>query len=814
MTKTNNRTPLGNIDTNNPVATRRSNRNGGKHENTKTTSLDISFKKSFYELFDVVFEHGSDENTPLVHSQRRLFPRTKYEETATEVIRRQVRDAIIFISRAVPCMAKIIMPGDPVSIIKGLYNSLAKNVEYCQSSKTDNEALAANKEAALIKRLADVEALAAAKQAEMQAEIEAKDEKLKKMVQYQEAIAQLKAKLKSKPTGKIGLPAYEMYQRLSTKEKVQFLSMFRRGVRGDGPSKRELEKVLEFEQGGIYRKHWMEALKHQKKFGGGRIMPKVTKSRSRIPLAVMKNMLSYLGRDENVQRLAYGSKASKLCNGAAVVVDAVQSNKTMEQLIRGFIDEFDEDMCTICAEERCPKIGKQLACLFSIFVLYYRILWQLFDCGNGLACGIAEESPYMSRLHYLSYVRICRLSHRAIMSFTPRGTAVFAKKMCNQLPTFMPFLHLCSTNIVDKFNRQCAHAKHDGGCCKFTQVPGCSQSFLRKIISTLLSGTCKSFTGLCEIKEEYRRKTELAKKKLRRLGNILNCETSVEKLISRIDANYDWHKASCALHFGDDKVNACMCLPCGFHSEKSDPVHCAHRENDNHKGLCKDCNETEKMIRDIIALAKESYDRPGNSVLEKDFAAEDIKWFKGYQDTIIAYRSHIARCIAERGHLSNILSKLTPEEAVLVFDFKQKVNAAGFRETQAEYFGKAGVICFGVMEMRLMEDDKDMLEVVFTMYVSDDKTQDFGFVSQAIHHYLSEELSDSVSAVHFDSDGAGVFSSSKMKALIIQWIEWVGIQVKSLHISVAGDGKDNLDGKFGKIVSGIVLDNYGLLLHQ
>lgn len=33
---------------------------------------------------------------------------------------------------------------------------------------------------------------------------------------------------------------------------------------------------------------------------------------------------------------------------------------------------------------------------------------------------------------------------------------------------------------------------------------------------------------------------------------------------------------------------------------------------------------------------------------------------------------------------------------------------------------------------------------------------------------------------------------------MVQWFDWVGIQVKSLHISVAGDGKDNLDGKFGK----------------
>lgn len=366
--------------------------------------------------------------------------------------------------------------------------------------------------------------------------------------------------------------------------------------------------------------------------------------------------------------------------------------------------------------------------------------------------------------------------------------------------------------FVDKFGRQCAHAKHDGGCCKFTQTPGMSETFLKKMFSSLLSGTCKSFTGLCVIKEEYRRQTEVAKKKLQRLGIILHREEDVEKLIAIVDESYDWHKTDCARHFGDDKEHICMCLPCGFHSEKKpcDPVPCAHRDNGTHKGLCKHCDKTEKMLLDIIALATENYNLPRNTLLQKDLAAEEIKWFMGYQDTICSYRSHIARCIAEQRHVTSILSNLTPAEALLVFDFKQKVNSAGYKETQVEYYGKAGVICFGVMEMRLMDNEDDMLEVVFTMYVSDDKTQDFGFVSQAIHHYLSAELPECVKSVHFDSDGAGVFSSSKMKALIVQWSDWVGIQVKSLHISVAGDGKDNLDGKFGKFFN----LNYALIIME
>ena len=58
---------------------------------------------------------------------------------------------------------------------------------------------------------------------------------------------------------------------------------------------------------------------------------------------------------------------------------------------------------------------------------------------------------------------------------------------------------------ADKFGRQCARAVHAHKNDKegssrhiWTQVPGCSESFLRKLFKTLLGGTCKSLTGLCE----------------------------------------------------------------------------------------------------------------------------------------------------------------------------------------------------------------------------------------------------------------------------------------------------------------------------
>lgn len=354
MSNTTNRPPLANIDANIAAGTRRrSKRTENKPRITEPNAIDSKIKQSFYNFFDVVFENDSDENPPYVLKKRRLFRRVKYEETSVVYIRQQISDAVSFLSRAVPCIAKLLMPNDPKSIINGLYNSIAKNFDVNRVSKAEVEAL---------EKAAEMEAEAASYRKKL-AEVEAKyaadlKEQMQKMKECEDAMAALEAKASLKETGKRGLPSQEWYDKLTKRDKCQFLSMFRLQGKGSGRSKREIEELLEFTPGGITRYHWREALRHQMKYGAGCAMPTTIKHRNKIGLDVMKNIMVFLGRSENVQRLAYGSKKCNLCNDSAVVIDAVQSNKTMKQLIADFIGEFHEDKCTLCAEERCPKKGE------------------------------------------------------------------------------------------------------------------------------------------------------------------------------------------------------------------------------------------------------------------------------------------------------------------------------------------------------------------------------------------------------------------------------------------------------------------------
>mmetsp|Transcript_20007 Transcript_20007/g.29812 ORF Transcript_20007/g.29812 Transcript_20007/m.29812 type:complete len:89 (-) Transcript_20007:133-399(-) len=73
-------------------------------------------------------------------------------------------------------------------------------------------------------------------------------------------------KEKNRYTGCKGLPTKEFYRRLPKNEKIWFLSMFRRPIRGEGKSKGNLEALLELEAGEISCNHWKDALKYQEKF--------------------------------------------------------------------------------------------------------------------------------------------------------------------------------------------------------------------------------------------------------------------------------------------------------------------------------------------------------------------------------------------------------------------------------------------------------------------------------------------------------------------------------------------------------------------
>jgi hypothetical protein len=61
-----------------------------------------------------------------------------------------------------------------------------------------------------------------------------------------------------------------------------------------------------------------------------------------------------------------------------------------------------------------------------------------------------------------------------------------------------------------------------------------------------------------------------------------------------------------------------------------------------------------------------------------------------YQKKLIAFMSHYARKIYLNTQLSAILSQLDSDEALIIVDYKMRINPKKARETRNEWFGKCG----------------------------------------------------------------------------------------------------------------------------
>ena len=392
MSNTINRTPFGNINTN--VATRtdgtRRSARGNAGNITKANqqpAVESKFKKNFYSFFDDLFKNRIEEKAPSALASKCLFP-SQENMFSVERSAMRGRGIVALLKRAVPGIAKLCYPEDPISVVKRLRDALSKYLAENQRSSADVEREQQEEIAAVYKRLKEVsETLDGERESkekqrqlyenerqlwEKKRDLWEKERQLNddKIRNYDILIENLMEKERNRHTGRKGLPTQEFYRQLSKKEKVQFLSMFRRPIRGEGPSKGTLEVLLELEAGEISSYHWKEALKHQEKFGAGFPKERVIKSVNRVSFDLIEKVIVFLRRSENVQRLAYGSKQCKLSNGAAVMIDAVEANKTLTQLIADFIKEFDIDTCTIPDDERCPEKGWYIALLLILLTSY------------------------------------------------------------------------------------------------------------------------------------------------------------------------------------------------------------------------------------------------------------------------------------------------------------------------------------------------------------------------------------------------------------------------------------------------------------
>ena len=167
---------------------------------------------------------------------------------------------------------------------------------------------------------------------------------------------------------------------------------------------------------------------------------------------------------------------------------------------------------------------------------------------------------------------------------------------------------------------------------------------------------------------------------------------------------------------------------------------------------------------------------------------------------LIDYRAHLALKLEENKGNAAVRDNLQEDEAEVICDWKMKLLSCYYRENQQLFFAKRGTSCIGFMVIT-NSTSSDQKKVHFYFMFTDDTTQNANSVLSAKAYLYNELLPDHIKFVHFRSDGAGCYSSNLTKAAMTEWGRWTKGKIieKSYRVSVAGDGKTNLDGLFGRL---------------
>ena len=372
------------------------------------------------------------------------------------------------------------------------------------------------------------------------------------------------------------------------------------------------------------------------------------------------------------------------------------------------------------------------------------------------------------------------------------------------------------TQTCKKTRERCMKPLGHDGQHKYTDESMLSLSSVQEIIKAVTNGQLKSRAGL---DDEDVNKGSRNIDRMIELYNILakenkHSEEIIAKMEDRINQIRIFHKTNFPLHLSRNGSRCCQCISCGLHCSE-EPVECMYREqnHDVHGGPCRDCDESFKVVQELLAMAGETQKLLNISndeqLSEKYFEVE--KELEICKQNLIDWRSHIVRKVVESKYSREQMQNLKEDEAIVVCDFKMKILPHFLKETKNEFFGKRGTACLGFMIITNTEQKEGEVDVQFYFFFSDDTKQDSNFVLCGKHYIYKEILPrlfpNNVRPIKvlFESDGAGAYNSFLAKGAMPWWKVWTNDQVEECRIrqSVAGDGKSPLDGAFGKLGSNL-----------
>ena len=216
----------------------------------------------------------------------------------------------------------------------------------------------------------------------------------------------------------------------------------------------------------------------------------------------------------------------------------------------------------------------------------------------------------------------------------------------------------------------------------------------------------------------------------------------------------------------------------------------------NHSAFCPECNLIDLVFLEIDGILDLSKKYLSATQFEdKNYLA------KLYKKSVMKYIGHLVRSHIEEQNKIDRRENLTLDSVEITADFKMKWTMLLLKETQQEWFGKAGVTWHGMMVIYRYAADSlnDEYTVDYYHTLSDDKKEDGFFVASdllIIAQEIRRIAPERISAL-LTTDAAGCYSG-KYLALILPYIsKWSGLRFLEHNLGEAGRNKSALDGNFG-----------------
>jgi hypothetical protein len=187
----------------------------------------------------------------------------------------------------------------------------------------------------------------------------------------------------------------------------------------------------------------------------------------------------------------------------------------------------------------------------------------------------------------------------------------------------------------------------------------------------------------------------------------------------------------------------------------------------------------------------------------KELFPDNINELQEYEDKLMFYIAHQLRKIYLNSQFNAELRNLTDDGAVLICDYKMRVNPKSSRETKQDFFGKEGWTLHTILVIIKSSELKNKLNIRAFDHWSDDTKQDAWFTASAFDTVLSQ-LEDNIKWICIFSDNGGHYHNSELMILISYWNSWYNIEVKKWQFLEAGEAKTIIDSHHAQLSHGFI----------